>query len=104
LSPNTHSDDGVRVDFPTAANVSAHATLRDREVGTEVDLDVAGLPDDGYYWLWLTGDDGDRVAAGTFRGGSHAENVTMTAAIPLAEARRIWVTDADDAVVLDARF
>jgi hypothetical protein len=31
-------------------------------------------------------------------------DLTMNAAIPLRDARRIWVTDADDDVVLDARL
>ena len=55
------------------------------------------------YWLWLTGDDGNRVAAGTFRGQPQDVQVTLTSALPLRDTRRIWVTDEDDAVVLDAQ-
>jgi anti-sigma factor RsiW len=96
------SGGGTRVDFAAPAPLSARATLRDARAGTEVELHAEGLRHDGYYWLWLTGDDGDRVTAGTFRASAHAVDVTMTAAIPLADTRRVWVTDAQDRVVLDA--
>jgi hypothetical protein len=37
--------------------------------------------------------------------GSHdSVDVTMTAALPLDEARRIWVTDAQDDVILDTQL
>jgi predicted anti-sigma-YlaC factor YlaD len=95
---------GTKVSFPTAHGVSGHATLHAQSAGTEVAFHVAGLHDGDAYWLWLTGADGKRVAAGTFRGGSDSMDLTMNAAIPLREARRIWVTDADDDVVLDAQL
>ncbi len=97
-----NSPGGTRVVFPTTAGVSAAATLRSRSAGTEVAFHVAGLHDGEYYWLWVTGADGDRIAAGTFRGtGPVATDLVMTAALPLTDARRIWVTDAHDEVVLD---
>ena len=80
------------------------ATLHARDAGTEVVVHVSGLHDGDYYWLWLTGDDGDRIGAGTFQGSARAEDLTMTAALPLDEARRVWVTDAEDRVVLDTRI
>ena len=95
---------GRHVAFPTRGSVAARATLRARAAGTEVSFHAEGLPDDGYYWLWLTDADGERVGAGTFRGGRNPVDVTMTAAIRLADARRIWVTDAHRAVVLDTRL
>ena len=64
---------------------------------------MSGLHNGDYYWLWLTGEDGDRIAAGTLRGTSGPVDVTMTAAIPLADTRRIWMTDDHNQVVLDKR-
>jgi len=86
------------------AGASADATLRGRAAGTEVDFHVAGLHQGEYYWLWVTGDDGDRVAAGTFQGTENATDLVMTAALPLRDARRIWVTDEHNKVVLDERL
>jgi predicted anti-sigma-YlaC factor YlaD len=91
---------GTRVTFPVTKGVSADATLRSKAAGTEVALNVAGLPK-GYYWLWLSSADGERVGAGTFRGTDAATEVVATAALPLAKTHRIWVTDKDDKVVLD---
>ena len=79
-------------------------TSRRRPAGTQVRLNATGLDDGDWYWLWLTGDDGERVAAGTFRGTGDDVDVTLTAALPLDVARRIWVTDKDDEIVLDARI
>ena len=63
-----------------------------------------GLDDGDWYWLWLTGDDGKRVPAGTFRGTGGTVEVTLISALPLDAARRIWVTDDSDKVVLDAHI
>jgi anti-sigma-K factor RskA len=99
-------DDGASgrtVAFTDApAGVDAEARLEARAHGTEVELAAHGLTDGEWYWLWLTGGDGRRVGAGTFTGRADGQRVELTAAIPLAETRRIWVTDADDEVVLDA--
>jgi predicted anti-sigma-YlaC factor YlaD len=95
---------GTDVAFPTTNGVSGHATLHNEPAGTEVSLRVTGLHDGDAYWLWLTGDDGDRIGAGTFHGSPSALDMKMTAAIPLSAARRIWVTDGKDDVVLDARL
>jgi hypothetical protein len=82
----------------------AHATamLRSQAAGTAIDVKVTGLDPHRYYWLWLTGDDDHRMAAGTFTGSLQPVDIRLMAAVPLDEARRIWVTDEDDKVVLDA--
>lgn len=85
----------------TAGEGHATATLTERKQGTEVAFRVAGLHDGDWYWLWLTGDDGRRVPAGSFRGGAPAE-LELTAALPLSDTRRVWVTDDHDNVVFDA--
>ena len=92
---------GTRVVFASKSGVSAAATLRPRASGTEVAFHVSGLHDGEYYWLWLTGDDHERIAAGTFRGTPGTSDLVMSAGIPLSEARRIWVTDEHNHIVLD---
>jgi predicted anti-sigma-YlaC factor YlaD len=95
---------GTDVAFPqTTSGVTAHATLRGNSAGTVVSFHVEGLRDGAYYWLWLTDEEGHRVGAGTFRGTPKPVDLTMTAAVALRDARRIWVTDKRDAVVLDTR-
>ena len=93
---------GTKIVFHEPAPVEASATLHTHAAGTQVAFHVAGLHPGAYYWLWLTGADGDRIAAGTFQGSARALDLTMTAAIPLRDTRRIWVTDAANDVVLDA--
>ena len=97
-------DDGVTtaVEFPASDGVSGRANLRALPAGTEVRLVASGLDDGEIYWLWITDDSGDRVAAGTFRGAAEEIAVTLTGALALDDTVRIWVTDEDDSVVLDA--
>jgi Putative zinc-finger len=95
---------GTNVVLKSAVGATASATLHEKSVGTEVDVRFAGLHPGEYYWLWLTGDDGHRIPAGSFSGSSHSTEVQLMAAVPLSEARRIWVTDDHEAVVLDARL
>jgi anti-sigma factor RsiW len=86
------------------AGVDASATLHNEEYGTEVKLVIDGLNDGEWYWLWLTGSDGQRVTAGTFRASGEHFTAEMTSALPLRHARRIWVTDAGDHVVFDSQI
>ena len=72
-----------------------------KHAGTRVQLHVDGLDDGEWYWLWVTGADGDRVAAGTFSATQKRQDLTMTAALSVSGTKRVWVTDADDHVVLD---
>jgi len=90
----------VALDGPRA---DGEASLRDLAHGTEVRLVATGLDQSEWYWLWVTGEDGRRVGAGTFRGTPGTLRVTTTAGLMFGETRRVWVTDADDAVVLDGR-
>ena len=95
---------GTRVVLPAVGRerATATATLRSKDAGTEVEMKVAGLHNGDYYWLWITDDEGHRLGAGTFQGRDHPIKPRFTAAMPLSEARRIWVTDGHDHVVLDA--
>ena len=100
----SNSPRGTHVVFASRVGVSAAATLRARDAGTEVSFHVSGLHPGDYYWLWLTGSDEHRIAAGTFQGTDKPSDLQMTAAIPLSEARRIWVTDSHNRVVLDQQL
>jgi hypothetical protein len=95
---------GTRVVLPGVGgeHATATATLRAKPAGTEVEMKVTGLHRGDYYWLWLTDDGGRRLPAGTFQGSDQPVDLRLTAAMPLSEARRIWVTDGNDNVVLDA--
>jgi hypothetical protein len=88
-----------------AEGATATATLTAQPVGTAINVHLSGLDPEKYYWLWLTGEDDDRkMGAGTFTGSRTPAEVELTAGIPLDKARRIWVTDKDDKIVLDARI
>jgi anti-sigma factor RsiW len=95
---------GKRVVLPAVGreHASATATLRAAPAGTEVEMKVTGLHRGEYYWLWLTDASGKRLPAGTFQGSDHPLQMRLTAALAPSEARRIWVTDDDDEIVLDA--
>jgi hypothetical protein len=95
------NENTTQVTFPTTAGASGRARLYARETGTEVALHVRGLHDGDAYWLWLTDAHGDRMGAGTFLATDGEIDVTLTSAMPLDDARRIWITDDDDATVLD---
>ena len=46
--------------------------------------------------------DGYRVVAGSLTGTGEPARAVLASALPTAEARRIWMTDDADQVVLDA--
>ncbi len=95
---------GSRIAMKGPNGARAIATLRTQDVGTAIDVKVSGLDPHRYYWLWLTGDDDHRMGAGTFTGSNEPSDIKLSAALPLDEARRIWVTDENDQVVLDAQI
>jgi hypothetical protein len=97
------TDDREQTEFALApAGVEASFSLTESPGGTEIELDLDGMPD-GRYWLWLTDASGVRTSAGTFRGGEDG-TLTFHTGLPTDDAVRIWVTDAldDGDVVLDA--
>jgi hypothetical protein len=101
-SLDSSSGDSREVAFTVAPpNVEATAELHEADYGTEVKLAISGLDDGEWYWLWLTGADGDRVGAGTFKASGDDFTCNMTSAIAYAKTRRIWVTDGEDRTVLD---
>jgi anti-sigma-K factor RskA len=95
-------DEGTIVALTSSTpGVHAQAVLQKADEGTRVKLRVDGLDDGDWYWLWVTGADGRRVGAGTFVATTDRQDLTMTAALSASRTRRVWVTDADDRVVLD---
>ena len=81
--------------------VHAQAVLYSQDSGTRVQLHVDGLDDHEWYWLWVTGSNGKRIAAGSFTASERNETLTMSAALSRAATKRVWVTDEQDNVVLD---
>jgi anti-sigma-K factor RskA len=81
--------------------VRAQAVLYSQDTGTRVSLRVHGLDDHEFYWLWVTGSNGKRIAAGSFSPSKANENLTMSAALSRGATKRVWVTDEGNNVVLD---
>ncbi|MGQ0826295.1 MAG: hypothetical protein ACT4OX_14900 [Actinomycetota bacterium] len=93
--PQLGTDEGVRSTYATHGDELyrfAVSACKPRVSRSAIGIG-AGVPMRG----------GVRVAAGTFRGARDEADVTLTVATSLADARRIWVTDARDDVVLDVR-
>jgi hypothetical protein len=92
------------IDLSGEAGIDGTAALTRRAWGTEVTLEVSGLDEGETYWLWLSDADGDRVTAGSLTGTGGSARVVMASALPADEAHRIWMTDGDDRIVLDAEI
>lgn len=95
-------DRATRIELAGVRGVDGVATLTERAWGTEVTLEVSGLDEGEMYWLWLSGPDGHRVVAGSLAGTGDQARAVLASALPTDDARRIWMTDGDDRVVLDA--
>jgi len=85
-----------RVEFePLPAGVSIAATLQPRAFGTEIRVDVRGMPSGTLCRVSLRNADGTAMPAGTFRyryGGS--DQAVLTSALDLSSARAIAVSAA----------
>ena len=92
----------TRIELAGDGGVDGTATLTERAWGTEVTLEVSGLDEGEMYWLWLSDADGHRVVAGSLAGTGDQARAVLASALPTDDARRIWMTDGDDRVVLDA--
>ncbi len=67
------NESGLRVALPGVGGATAIATLHSEAAGTMVDVRVSGLEPGHYYWLWLTGDGGRRISAGSFSGSKRGD-------------------------------
>lgn len=95
--------DGGREVVLEAGEVSGRAELFERAWGTEVRMEVAGLPEGQQHTVWLRLDDGSRVAAGTFTGGGQRELVVgLAAAADTDDTILLAIEDSDGAMVVRA--
>ena len=103
LDPNGSHDDGLyHADLrpiSAAAGGSGYATLETTVTGTQVKLQLKGMPvGDDVYELWCVADDGSTVSAGTFRvDADGSADVRLTAAARLGEYRRLTVERRESA-------
>jgi len=99
----THDDSPALQPFAVAPNgASATFGLAPNDQGTQILLRQRGLDPARVYWMWLTDEKGQRFSAGTFRGTTSDETITLQSALPLEQTVRVWCTDADTTVVLDS--
>ena len=95
-------DGGDRIRFESALDAgSGTFALHRTSTGTSITFTHEGLDSGEVYWLWLTDASGKRVGAGTFLGTTGRATMTMQAALPIDRVVRVWVTDEQDATVLD---
>lgn len=92
------------IELSGETGVDGSAALTERAWGTQVTLEVSGLDEGETYWLWLSDAGGHRVAAGSLTGTGGMARAVLASALPADDARRIWMTDGDDRVVLAAEI
>ena len=87
-------------------NASAKAIIVEARDGTDVMFrGKLGANDSDPYWLWLTDATGHRLAAATFRDGRDGSfSIRGHGAIAYRDVQRVWVTDAQNHVVLDTAW
>ena len=81
------------------ARAPIEATLTWKPWGTEIRLDVRGLPEGEPYVVWLREPDDDRYAAGSFTSVSDGD-VVLASSLPLDETAGIGISDADGETML----
>ena len=97
--------DRDRIRFESALDSGGGSfALHRSATGTSITFPHDGLHAGEVYWLWLTDASGRRVGAGTFLGTTDAATMTMQAALPIDRVVRVWVTDQQDATVLDKKL
>jgi Anti-sigma-K factor rskA/Putative zinc-finger len=99
-------DNSPRVSLDLAGDgAGGDAVLEYHSWGTEIDLDLEGLPEEEVYGVWLESPTGDRVAAGTFwtpeDGGVE---VTLTAAMNLRDCKGLGISDEDGETVMHSEM
>ena len=76
------------------ATAPIHATLTSRAWGTEIRLEVRGLPMGETYAVWLREPDDERSAAGSFTvAGEGRHDVVLSSALALGETAGIGISD-----------
>lgn len=84
------------------AGVSASAEVRDWRWGSQVYLEITGLPDDQLLGVWLQRPDGTRVSAGSFTTTGGDLRMTLGAGTATADATALGISDPTGATILQA--
>jgi anti-sigma factor RsiW len=100
----TPSDPALAVTLdPSVPEATApiEATLTSRAWGTEIRLDVRGLPAGETYAVWLREPDDERYAAGSFTvAGDGRHDVVLSSSLALDEAAGIGISDGGGETML----
>ena len=75
------------------ATAPIEATLTSRPWGTEIRLDVRGLPQGESYAVWLREPDDDRYAAGSFTAVRDGDAIVLSSSLALEDAAGIGISD-----------
>jgi anti-sigma-K factor RskA len=101
-------DDSQRTSLELAAvrtQADGNAILEYHRWGTEIRLEVGGLPREEVYGVWLERADGERVSAGSFWTPEEGDvDVTLAAAMNLKDCKGVGVSDSDGKTVLHSKF
>jgi len=84
------------------AGVTASAEVHDWGWGSQVYLEIIGLPDDQLLGVWLQRPDGTRVSAGTFTTTGGDLRMTLGAGTATTDATALGISDATGTTVLQA--
>lgn len=87
-----------------SAGVDASARVENRAWGTGISLDVAGLPPDRTYNVWLARADGSRMNAGSFIAkDNRTMSMELAVGLPMSDAATLGVSAlGDDRALLQA--
>lgn len=96
---------GEPLALTTSAGVSANAALVRHTWGTELRLEASGLRQGDPYAVRFVTDAGAEISAGSLIGtGAKPLTCSLNAALPLDDAKRVFVTDRSGTVVLDGEI
>jgi anti-sigma factor RsiW len=99
------SSQRISLDLAAAGGAGGDAVLEYHRWGTQIELDIEGLPEEEVYGVWLESPTGDRVPAGTFwtpeEGGIE---VTLTAAMNLKDCKGLGISDQDGETVMHSKM
>jgi anti-sigma factor RsiW len=93
--PSGSGDVRVTLEPETGDAAPIAAVLTERAWGTEIRLDVEGLPAGEPFVVWLREPDDDRVPAGSFTATEAGGSVVLASSLALSAADGIGISDAD---------
>ncbi len=95
------SGGGLVVPFDVhPAGAASTAAFDQHGWGTEIRLDVQGLPTGHSYYVWMRNGDGEHVPAGSFRTVEGSTHVTLATSLAMADAVGIGVSDEDGNTIM----